>query len=125
MPTPTDPSAREAVWIALSDLYLDTDTESSIEPCAERLAESPFANDELKRILFEEVHPALVANLLSVAGAWAGFDPDWLCARIRRQQASAWQLRWFWRRVLTGVPRGLWPRLDAIITRLRSAESVR
>jgi hypothetical protein len=113
--------SREDVWIALSDLYLDTDVEPFIEPCAQLLAGSAFSRDELARILFEEVHPALVFNLLSVAGEWGSFDREWLCQRIRRQQ-SAWSLRtWVGRRLLRRIPRMLWPRLDEIIDRLRSS----
>jgi hypothetical protein len=116
-------AAREQVWLALSELYLDTDVEPSIEPCATVLAESPYSREELQRILFEEVHPLLVFNLLSVAGQWGGFDSDWLAAAIRRQQAH-WNIRaWLGRRLLRSVPRKLWPRLDEIIVRLRSART--
>ena len=116
-------TAREKVWIALSELYLDTDIEPFVAPCAQTLAESPFACDELARILFDEVHPALVLNLLSVAGEWGGFDPDWLCERIRRQR-SAWRPRvWIARWLLRRYPRSLWPRLNEIIVRLRSSQS--
>jgi hypothetical protein len=116
-------SAREAVWVALSDMYLDTDIELFIEPCAEALADSPFSREELARILFEEVHPALVFNLLSVAGEWGGFETTWLFERIRGQQAGwAWR-RWLARWLLRRYPRTLWPRLDEIIVRLRSTRT--
>ena len=119
----TAEAAREQVWLALSDLYLDTDTELFIESCAATLAESPFSREELARILFREVHPLLVFNLLSVAGQWGGFDPAWLTAEIRRKQ-SHWRIRaWLGRHLLRSVPRKLWPRLDEIIVRLRSART--
>jgi hypothetical protein len=114
---------REDIWISLSDLYLDTDVEPFIEPCAQLLAESAFSRDELARMLFEEVHPALVFNLLSVAGEWGSFDREWLCGRILRQR-SAWSPRvWLGRRLLRRIPRTLWPRLDEIIVRLRSSRT--
>jgi hypothetical protein len=115
--------ARERIWIALSDLYLDTDIEDALEPCAHVLAASPFSRAELRAILFDEVHPALVDNLMSVAGEWAGFDADALCAHIRRSMAAWWApihvARWCRR----GELRALWSRLDAIIAGLRSPES--
>jgi hypothetical protein len=114
---------REDVWIALSDMYLDTDVEPFLEPCAQLLADSPFSRDELRCILFEEVHPALVLNLMSVAGEWGGFDRHWLCERIRRQQ-TPWNPRtWLARRLLRGYPRAQWRRLDEIIARLRSSRT--
>jgi hypothetical protein len=116
-------SPREKVWVALSDLYLDTDIEPFVEPCAALLADSPFSREELARILFDEVHPALVLNLMSVAGEWGGFETSWLCERIRGQQAgSAWR-RCLARRLLRRYPRTLWRRLDEIIVRLRSSRT--
>jgi hypothetical protein len=116
-------ATREDVWVAMSNLYLDTDIELFIEPCASVLADSPFSREELARILFEEVHPALVLNLMSVAGEWGFFEKAWLCERILRQQtARAWR-RWLARRLLRKYPRALWPRLDEIIIRLRSTRA--
>jgi hypothetical protein len=82
---PCDP--RVAVWLALSDLYLDTEITPLHEPIARALAASPFPVRELERILWQEVHPVLRANLASVAGEWAGFDPDRLTSLIRARQA--------------------------------------
>ena len=114
---------REDVWIALSDLYLDTDIEPFLEPCAQLLADSAFSREELQHMLLDEVHPALVTNLLSVAGEWGSFDRDWLCARLR-QKRSAWHPRvWLARRIMRGYARTQWQRLDEIIVRLRSAQA--
>lgn len=49
---------------------------------AKRLARSPYTLADFRVILTEEVHPACVANLLSLAGEWAGFDEHWLERRI-------------------------------------------
>jgi len=115
--------SREDIWIALSDLYLDTDIEPFLEPCAQLLAESTFSREELQHMLLEEVHPALVTNLLSVAGEWGSFDRDWLCARLRKKR-SAWNPRvWLARRIMRGYARTQWQRLDEIIVRLRSART--
>ncbi len=115
-----DPRAR--VWIALSDLYLDTDTNAFLASCARALAASSFSRDELRTILLDEVHPVLASNLLSVAGVWDGFDTAWLCAQIRRHRRAWWAplnpMRYYRRRDF----RARWLRLDAIITTLRSAD---
>ncbi|HMB57703.1 MAG TPA: hypothetical protein VKM35_10900 [Arenimonas sp.] len=113
-------TARERVWIALSDLYLDTDIDALIAPCARVLAAAPFSRDELAQLLFEDVHPVLAYNLAASAGVWEGFDHQWLCARIHAR-AQGWHARmrpswWFGRREM----RRRWSQVDAIIAALRS-----
>lgn len=78
-----DDSARVPVWVALSDLYLDTAVETFHDAIADTLAASPFPLDELQAMLVHDVHPVLFTNLMAPAGVWTGFDPDWLVARIR------------------------------------------
>ncbi len=84
--------ARVEVWYALSDLYLDTDVVAMYPHIAEVLAKSPYSLDALYEMLMYDVHPALYANLMTVAGEWAGFDRDWLLARIAQAHT---QPRWF------------------------------
>ena len=45
----------------------------------------------LDRVFTEELEPLLAANLRTPAGEWAGFDIEWLEARIREQQGSGWR----------------------------------
>lgn len=91
--TPTELAARHPVWMALSEFYLDTElSPRDFERQAEALAASPYSICELTHILLTEVHPVCVTNLLSVAGVWNSFDPDWLRRRILRRR-HAW-LRW-------------------------------
>jgi hypothetical protein len=73
------------------------------------LAASPYGVDELEAILRHEVYPVCRGNLLSVAGAWAGFDDVWLQAHIaprlgrrpwwRRRPLAGWIYRDDWRAV--------------------------
>lgn len=84
---------RRPLWIALSELYLDT------EPDWERVgsicAASPFDVLELRRILFDEVHPVVYLNLWSATGVWEGFDEDWLVASIlARKRRPLFRLPW-------------------------------
>jgi len=112
--------ARIPVWVALSDLYLDTDVGLLHGHIADTLAASPYPIDALHEMLMYDVHPALYMNLMSVAGEWAGFDRAWLVARIdavRRQ--PRWRRRishWFVRDI--GVQ---WRVLVPMIVAARSA----
>lgn len=67
--------ARHDVWHILSDLYLDTELDkSNYAFIASELKKSRYSLQEVEVILFEEVHPVLCWNLMTVAGEWAGFD---------------------------------------------------
>lgn len=84
---------RRPLWIALSDLYLDTDPEW--ERIAHACAMSDFPVHELQRILYDEVHPVVHRNLWSPAGEWQGFDEEWLVQSILSRQGR-WRVRLPW-----------------------------
>jgi hypothetical protein len=84
---------RHPVWLALSDLFLDTDTRLSFPYIARTLAASPFTDDELEAIFQNEVAPAVEFNLFDIAGEWAGFGEEWLIATINRRGPKPYQLR--------------------------------
>jgi hypothetical protein len=93
----TDPEQdlanRRPVWEALSELFLDTEVSPDVRAAlASTLAQSPYSVAELRGILFDEVYPVCIANLLSVAGVWTRFDPDWLQERVlaRRNPLLHW-----------------------------------
>lgn len=115
-----DAEARASIWITLSELYLDTDVTHAYDSMARTLAASPYSTAQLHRILVDEVHPALHANLLQVAGEWAGFDQDWLVAHIRQICAQP-----LWRRRLSRLSFGLvregWLAVEARLQALRDA----
>ena len=73
---------RERVWIALADLFLDTDVRIWYVTTVRTISKSPFSLEELKYILDREVTPALQGNLLDIAGEWAGFDDDWVVKAV-------------------------------------------
>lgn len=86
-----DLAARRPVWQALSDLYLDGAYREQVRFAAHALARSDYGAAELRTILFDEVHPAVAANLCTVAGVWQRFDQRWLAARIlAHQRRPAW-----------------------------------
>lgn len=88
--------ARVPVWVALSELYLDTEVEAFHDAIATTLAASPFPLDALHAMLVHDVHPVLYTNLMTPVGVWDGFDSEWLVARIRarggrrRRGLSGW-----------------------------------
>lgn len=119
-----DRDARIPVWIALSELYLDTDVSVFHDAIADTLAASPYSVDDLRDILMDDVHPALHANLMSVAGEWAGFDEAWLIERI---ETVGRQPRWR-RRMSRWLARDIdaqWRALEPMILAARNAEPQR
>jgi hypothetical protein len=90
-PAVEDISARQPVWEALSDMFLDTDTSLSRQWRATQLAQSPYSIEQIEFILINEVYPVCKYNLLSVAGEWAGFNPEWLKSTILRRLRSRFQ----------------------------------
>lgn len=119
-----DRDARIPVWIALSELYLDTDVSVFHDAIAETLAASPYSPAELRDILMDDVHPALHANLMSVAGEWAGFDEAWLIERIetvgRQPRWRRRMSRWFARDI-----DAQWRALEPMILAARNTEPQR
>jgi hypothetical protein len=84
--TPEALAQRKPVWLALAELYLDTElAEADFARLAAVVRAAGFSWAEAQRINVEEVAPVVISNLWSVAGAWAGFDEKWLCEAILRR----------------------------------------
>lgn len=82
-PPVPDPARRHPVWLALADLYLDTELdEFSLRHIAAILAASGFSWAEIQQINYDEVAPALWFNVQDIAGEWAGWDEEWVVERI-------------------------------------------
>lgn len=79
---------RREVWIALSDLFLDTDVRLSFAYIARVAAASKYSLEELEAICRDEVAPIVESNLLEIAGDWAGFPEEWLIGSISRRLAE-------------------------------------
>ncbi|WP_284283507.1 DUF7079 family protein [Portibacter lacus] len=74
---------RKPIWIAISNLYLDTELQDyQHKNIAKIINESPYSLAEVQAIDKYEVFPILKTNLISVAGAWSGFKEDWLVKSI-------------------------------------------
>ena len=112
---------RQEVWLALSDLFLDTDVSLHRAYILRTLRASPFDLATLDDIFIREVFPACIANLHEVAGEWAGFEERRLFARIARQRAK-WLifpgliLRLRWRHARQMVPEWAQIRAELIVS---------
>lgn len=84
---------RRDVWIAVSDLFLDTDVRLSYPYVARVLAASPYSMDQLESIFQNEVAPAVESNLFDIAGEWAGFPEAWLIDTITARPPGHYQMK--------------------------------
>ena len=83
---------RRLVWDAMQELYRDTElTPRDLECVAKTLCVSPYSVAELDRIMFKEVYPVLIGNLLAVAGEWKGFQVESLQEAILERLAKRWK----------------------------------
>ncbi len=77
---------RKAIWIALSEFYLDIElSDEDFDRTSEIFNASGFSIKELKEIELFEVFPFLQINLYDVAGVWEGFDEDWLIVECTKR----------------------------------------
>lgn len=110
---------RRPVWVALSELYLDTELQpSDHERIADAIIASGYSIVEVEHILRREVGPIVSVNMLSVAGEWAGFDEDWLVEAILKRQNS-------WRRFMPcftafGMIRSHWHAIQRSVAEKRA-----
>ena len=109
---------RRPVWIALSDLFLDTElTDNELAYIARVLADSPYSISEAETILWREVYPVCIPNMMSIAGEWAGFDEDWLVDAILQESSQKWTLGRFIQ-PLRWMVRDDWLRIENILVEL-------
>jgi len=79
----------------MTDFYLDTElTDATISYIAKTCATSPYSIRELERIMFTEVWPAFLPNLLSVAGEWAGWQEEFIKSQILECYRPRFYLSW-------------------------------
>jgi hypothetical protein len=89
---------RKLIWIALSELYLDTELSTNdLDRLAAVFKRYGFELDEIRAIDLFEVFPVLQPNLLNVAGEWVGFEEEWFVTecqkRLDRRSNAIYRLR--------------------------------
>jgi hypothetical protein len=82
LPPEQDEEDRRPIWDTLQMFWIDTDPEDFLRSSAEICARSKYSISEIEAIYWNEVRPAVGANLYSVAGGRAGFESGWLSKRI-------------------------------------------
>ena len=93
LPPEQDLQNRRPVWIACSDLFLDTELqEFQYIQIAQTCAQSPYSWEELDIIMFQELWPAFRMNLYSMTGEWAGWPPEFIEDEVLRAQKRKWRL---------------------------------
>ena len=124
--TAAELAARRPVWYALSRLYLDTELDDGdLRQIAANLAPAPYSVAEIRDIELWEVAPVVYSNVVAVAGAWAGFDEDWIHAECeKRARRRGILLRAMvvlgFRRWVHSITDPEWARLGAMIESARS-----
>ncbi|WP_456320531.1 DUF7079 family protein [Rugamonas aquatica] len=90
-----DIANRSPVWAAMTEFFRDTAlTDRDISHIAKICAASPYSVDELEWIMFTEVWPAFLPNLMAIAGEWAGWDEDFIRGRILDCYKPRFYLSW-------------------------------
>jgi predicted metal-dependent HD superfamily phosphohydrolase len=86
-------SAEERAWLRLADHFLDTETRQDLPRAAFACVEAGFGAAAMEDALYGRVAPEVGANLLCVAGEWAGWDEAALLAAMRRRtrRPSSWK----------------------------------
>ena len=115
-PLSQDLVRREPVWQAWSGLYLDTEGSAALlEGDARTLAASAYSIEELRQILWDEVHPACIANLMVPSGGeWAFFSAEWLRERILRRATIRYRFPARWMLFRAGIAKRAGPMLEQV-----------
>jgi hypothetical protein len=108
---------RLPVWHALSDTFLDT----QLRPLDYRwiagiLKKSGYTQAQLRTIFEEEVGPAFIVNLLSVAGEWAGWSEEEVRRIMMRSLAPRFSpLRWLRKRLARRTVAEEWQKIAPLL----------
>ncbi|HVY28740.1 MAG TPA: hypothetical protein VHB79_19425 [Polyangiaceae bacterium] len=106
----TDPR-RVAVWTAMAQHFLDTETRHEIPLTALACIEAGLSIEQARLTWQDEITPVVGANLFSVAGEWVGWDEKWLVESIARQRrgvALPGPCRWLRYRLVGAAVHGVW-----------------
>lgn len=105
---------REPIWVALSDLYLDTELDDfTLDHIATIIQESPYTLEEVRKIDRYEIFPLLQPNLNNIAGVWGAFESEWVvkeCAQRRVKTKNLWYRSYcnFYYFMFGGMHKQLW-----------------
>lgn len=99
----------------MSGFFLDTElNESDLRLVADRIREAEYSIHDAKRILLDELFPALLFNLHDVAGEWAGFEDEWLFERIEKTKNPS-LIKRIYHRMNYWMVKDYWNKLEQIM----------
>ena len=105
---------RTPVWDCLQDLYMDTDVTLSYGYISKICGESKYSIEELEKILFQEVLPALKFNMFDLpAPEWSGFQTEWVVERVLKKHRFGKRRPWVLRRYTNSHWKALIPLIEA------------
>ena len=106
------------MWHALSDIFLDTELQpNDYRWMAGVLASSGYSQDELRSIFENEVAPAFIVNLFSVAGEWTSWTEDEVRQIMLRSLGRRFSpLRWMRKHVARRVVAEEWPKIASMLS---------
>lgn len=115
-----DLEKRKKVWLNLSESYLDVAlSDKEYQLMAKQLRSSDLPLPELMAIDLLEVYPVLKFNLMNPAGAWTGFEEDWLfescTAHYRPKPRKLDALRMRWRLLFSAHRRDYWKKISRMM----------
>lgn len=86
---------QQLARMAIAELFLDTELDdATFDRLRGQLIQSGLSITELDEIYFVEIAPLLYRNLQTPAGAWSGFDPEWIQKEaLQRREQSTWTIR--------------------------------
>jgi|GEM_PF-800641 len=90
--SPSALDIRRPVWKTLSNLFLDTEVRHEIPYAAQVCLVSNLDKQTLNDIWYNELHPILGKNVLSLAGEWGVFPLEWLETQISRHKQSRFRI---------------------------------
>ena len=104
---------RLRVWHALSDVFLDTELQPhDYQWIASILEGSGYSQAELRAILEDEVAPAFVGNLFSVAGEWTSWSKREVRQIMLRSLRRGFPpLRWMKKRLAQRIVAEEWQKI--------------
>ena len=115
--TDSEIERRLPVWVAMSDLFLDTyPFDWTLRRIAATVIEADFTEAEAREILRAEVGPAFAGNLLQVAGEWAMFGED----EVRREILRGRKPGFLERDVIANVVKRDWRVVRTMLAGLRT-----
>lgn len=95
---------RKPLWLAISDLWLDTEpVHSTRQMIVREMIASAYPLGEIECIYAQEVAPVVYSNLLSTTGIWSAFNADWLYGAIIKN-LTAQESSFFYRTWVKSAP---------------------